>query len=59
MKAVIYVRYSPGSQQEESIEGEVKECAAYAERSICTLIGTYSDRAISDTTGLRIFTGSR
>ena len=28
MNAVIYARYSSSSQREESIEGQVKECAA-------------------------------
>ena len=33
MNAVIYARYSSSSQREESIEGQVKECTAYAERN--------------------------
>ena len=33
LKAVIYARYSSSSQREESIEGQVKECMAYAERN--------------------------
>ncbi len=53
MKAVIYARYSSSSQREESIEGQVKECAAYAERNGYTIIGTYADRAISGTTDNR------
>ena len=28
MKAVIYARYSSDSQQEESIEGQLRECTA-------------------------------
>ena len=31
LKAVIYARYSSSSQREESIEGQVKECTAFAE----------------------------
>ena len=53
MKAVIYARYSSSAQREESIEGQVKECAAYAERNGYTVIGTYADRAISGTTDNR------
>ena len=53
MRAVIYARYSSSSQREESIEGQVKECAAYAERNGYTVIGTYADRAISGTTDNR------
>ena len=47
MKAVIYARYSSASQREESIEGQVKECTAYAERNGYMVIGTYADRAVS------------
>ena len=32
MKAVIYARYSSDNQREESIEGQIRECHAYAER---------------------------
>ena len=53
MNAVIYARYSSSSQREESIEGQVKECTAYAERNGYTIIGTYADRAISGTTDSR------
>ena len=53
MRAVIYARYSSSSQREESIEGQVKECAAYAERNGYTVIKTYADRAISGTTDNR------
>ena len=53
MKAVIYARYSSASQREESIEGQVKECTAYAERNGYMVIGTYADRAVSGTTDNR------
>lgn len=53
LKAVIYTRYSSGSQREESIEGQVKECTAFAEKNGYTIIGTYADRAISGTTDNR------
>ena len=33
MTAVIYARYSSDNQREESIEGQIRECTAYAERS--------------------------
>lgn len=33
MKAVIYARYSSDSQREESIEGQIRECTAFAERT--------------------------
>lgn len=47
MKAVIYARYSSDNQREESIEGQVRECLAFAERKGYTVIKTYADRAIS------------
>ena len=53
MKAVIYARYSSNNQREESIEGQVRECTAFAERNGYSVIGTYADRAISGTTDNR------
>lgn len=53
LRAVIYARYSSSSQREESIEGQVKECAAFAERNGYMVIGTYADRAVSGTTDNR------
>lgn len=34
MKAVIYARYSSDNQREESIEGQLRECKEYAERTV-------------------------
>lgn len=53
LRAVIYARYSSSSQREESIEGQIRDCTAYAERNGYTLIGTYADRAISGMTDNR------
>ena len=53
MKAVIYARYSDGSQREESIEGQIRECKEFAERNGFTIIGTYIDRALSAKTDNR------
>ena len=33
MNAVIYARYSSDNQREESIEGQIRECTAYAEKN--------------------------
>ena len=33
MTAVIYARYSSDNQREESIEGQSRECTAYAEKN--------------------------
>ncbi|MBQ7004025.1 MAG: recombinase family protein, partial [Oscillospiraceae bacterium] len=53
MTGVIYARYSSDSQREESIEGQLRECMAYAERSGITIIGNYFDRAMSARTADR------
>lgn len=46
-KAVIYARYSSDNQREESIEGQLRECMAFAKRKGYTVIKSYADRAIS------------
>ena len=53
MKAVIYARYSCDNQREESIEGQLRECKAFAERKGFKLVGTYIDRAMSAKTDNR------
>jgi hypothetical protein len=45
MNCVIYARYSSDSQREESIEGQLRECQAYAQRRGLTVLQTYVDRA--------------
>ena len=45
MNAVIYARYSSDNQREESIEGQIRECRAYAEKNGITIIKNYIDRA--------------
>lgn len=47
MNAVIYARYSSDNQREESIDGQLRECMAYAERKGLTVIHSYIDRALS------------
>ncbi len=46
MKAVIYARYSSDSQREESIEGQIRECTAFAEKNGITILRHYIDRAV-------------
>jgi len=53
MKAVIYARYSSDSQREESIEGQIRECTEYAQRSNITILTSYIDRALSARTADR------
>ena len=53
MTAVIYARYSSDNQREESIEGQIRECTAYAEKNGITVVRHYIDRAISAKTDNR------
>ena len=50
---VIYARFSSHNQSEQSIEGQQKECYAYAEKNGLTIIREYIDRALSGTTDKR------
>lgn len=48
MRGVIYARYSPGPDQtERSIEGQVADCQAYADRNDIDIISVYADRHVS------------
>lgn len=52
-KAVIYARFSSDKQREESIDGQIRECTAYAESQDLEIVGTYIDRALSARTDNR------
>ena len=45
LTGVIYARYSSDNQREESIEGQLRECKAFAEKNDIQIVGTYIDRA--------------
>lgn len=49
LNAVIYARYSSHSQTEQSIEGQLHDGYAYAERCGYRVIGEYIDRALTGT----------
>lgn len=49
-KAVIYARFSCERQTEQSIDGQLSVCRAYAEQNGITVVGEYIDRAISGRT---------
>lgn len=51
--AVIYARFSSDKQREESIDGQIRECKAFAASSDITIVGTYVDRAMSARTDHR------
>lgn len=53
MKGVIYARYSSESQRDESIDGQLRECYAFAEKNGIDIIGEYIDRAFSARTDNR------
>ncbi len=51
---VIYARYSPGSKQNyQSIEGQLKECYAYAERTGLRIVHEYIDEHLTGTSDKR------
>lgn len=50
---VIYARYSSDSQRQESIQDQIRECKAYAKNKGLTVIGTYTDEALTATTDKR------
>ena len=48
MTGVIYARYSEGpNQSEQSIEGQVADCMAFAEREGIRIVNIYADRHVS------------
>jgi len=50
---VIYARYSSHGQQDQSIDGQLRDCYAFAEREGYAVVGEYIDRALSAKTGDR------
>lgn len=51
--AVIYARFSSHGQNEQSIEGQLAECHAFAQRSDLRIVHEYIDRALTGTTDKR------
>ena len=47
MNGVIYARYSSDNQREESIEGQLRDCKAFAEKNGIDILNTYIDRALT------------
>lgn len=52
-KAVIYARYSSDRQTEQSIEGQLRDCRAFADSEGIEIVDEYIDRAVSGTTDNR------
>ena len=42
-----YARYSSHGQTEQSIDGQLRDCYAYADREGMRVVGEYIDRALS------------
>ena len=55
MTGVIYARYSSDNQREESIEGQIRENTAFAEKNGIVIIGHYIDRAVYAKINNRLF----
>ena len=53
MIGVIYARYSSDNQREESIDGQLRECKAFAEKNDIQILDIYVDRALSAKTDNR------
>ena len=53
IRGVIYARYSDASQRKESIDGQLRDCKAYAKRTGIQIVGAYIDCAISARTDER------
>ena len=51
--AVIYARYSSHNQQDQSIDGQLRDCYAFAEREGYHVVTEYIDRALSAKTDER------
>lgn len=51
--AVIYARFSSDKQREESIDGQIRECKAFAQANQFNVIAIYIDRAMSARTDHR------
>lgn len=47
IKAVIYARYSSHGQQEQSIDGQLRDCYAFAARQGYSIVSEYIDRALT------------
>ncbi len=52
-RCVIYARFSCHNQSEQSIEGQVRDCTAYAEQHNLVIVDTYIDRALTATSDRR------
>ena len=53
VKGVIYARYSSSGQRDESIEGQLRDCHAFAEKYGIVIVAEYCDRALTGTSDKR------
>ena len=59
MTGVIYARYSSDNQREESIDEQIRENTAFAEKNDIVIVGHYIDRAVSTKINNRLFFNKR
>lgn len=52
-KSVIYARFSSSAQREESIDTQIRECLAYAQKHDMVVVNVYQDKAKSGRTANR------
>lgn len=50
---VIYARYSSTAQRDESIEGQLRDCRAFAKKYGIAIVGEYCDKALTGTSDKR------
>lgn len=53
LRCAIYARFSSRNQTEQSIEGQLNDCNAYADKNGLTVVSTYIDRAFTATSDKR------
>lgn len=53
IKGVIYARYSSSGQRDESIEGQLRDCHAFAKKRGIVIVSEYCDRALTGTSDKR------
>lgn len=52
-RVALYARYSTDMQKDASIEGQLRVCRTFANNHSCSIVDSYSDRAISGASLLR------
>ena len=56
INVALYARYSSENQRDASIEDQLRLCRLHAQKQGWTIVDSYSDRAISGASLLRVWT---